>query len=202
MSVTMVKIKTSSDGLCWQRFRIVKVSPWLVGMQTLTTSLEVYLIVTWYKMAKTKMVEGGLKKEERGTLGCKQENLLQKNYVSTANPESQTEGDLEFFRYKESLNPEDILSQIRKIQKISSALVTENEFCYHQLIGVTLYKTHIIEKPYCAQSLERLGSYLEIQLCVVLFNYTFTLSKHGSMEKKSLFCTHSQRETKQSMVNL
>ena len=126
MSVTMVKTKTSSDGLCWQRFRIVKVSPWLVGMQTLTTSLEVYLIVTWYKMAKTKMVEGGLKKEERGELwDAKQESLLQKKYVSTANPESQTEGDLEFFRYKESLNPEDILSQISKIQKILSAPITE-----------------------------------------------------------------------------
>ena len=122
----MVKIKTSSDGLCWQRFREGKVSPWLVGMQTLTTSLEVYLIVTWYKMAKTKMVEGGLKKEERGELwDAKQESLLQKKYVSTANPESQTEGDLEFFRYKESLNPEDILSQISKIQKILSAPITE-----------------------------------------------------------------------------
>ena len=68
ISVTMVKIKTSSDGLCWQRFREGKVSPWRVGMQTITTSLEVYLIVTWYKMAKTKMVEGGLKKEDRGEL--------------------------------------------------------------------------------------------------------------------------------------
>ena len=122
----MVKIKTSSDGLCWQRFREGKVSPWLVGMQILTTSLEVYLIVTWYKMAKKKMVEGGLKKEERGELwDAKQESLLQKKYVSTANPESQTEGDLEFFRYKESLNPEDILSQISKIQKILSAPITE-----------------------------------------------------------------------------
>ena len=122
----MVKIKTSSDGLCWQRFREGKVSPWLVGMQTITTSLEVYLIVTWYKMAKTKMVEGGLKKEDRGELwDAKQESLLQKKYVSTANPESQTEGDLEFFRYKESLNPEDILSQISKIQKILSAPITE-----------------------------------------------------------------------------
>lgn len=122
----MVKIKTSSDGLCWQRFREGKVSPWLVGMQTLTTSLEVYLIVTWYKMAKKKMVEGGLKMEERGELwDAKQESLLQKKYVSTANPESQTEGDLEFFRYKESLNPEDILSQISKIQKILSAPITE-----------------------------------------------------------------------------
>jgi hypothetical protein len=74
----MVKIKTSSDGLCWQRFREGKVSPWRVGMQTITTSLEVYLIVTWYKMAKTKMVEGGLKKEERGTLGCKTRKFVAK----------------------------------------------------------------------------------------------------------------------------
>ena len=72
------------------------------------------------------MVEGGLKKEERGELwDAKQESLLQKKYVSTANPESLTEGDLEFFRYKESLNPEDILSQISKIQKILSAPITE-----------------------------------------------------------------------------
>ena len=127
--------------------------------------------------------------------------MLQKKYVSTANSECQRKGGLKFFRYKESLNPEDILSQISKIQKILSAPITNNEFCFQQLIGVTLYKSHIIEKPYCAQSLERLSSYLEIQLCVVLFNYTFTLRKHGSMEKKSLFCTHSQRETKQSMVN-
>ena len=94
------------------------------------------------------MVDGGLKKEERGELwDAKQESLLQKKYVSTANPEFQTEGDLEFFRYKESLNPEDILSQISKIQKILSAPITENEFCYHQLMGVTLKKTHIIENP-------------------------------------------------------
>ena len=118
-----------------------------------------------------------------------QESLLQKKYVSTANPESQTEGDLEFFRYKESLNPEDILSQISRIQKMPSVPITENEFFYHQLIGVTLYKTHIIEKPYCAQTLERLSSYLEIQLCVVLFNYTFTLRKHGSMGTKLVLYT-------------
>ena len=136
------------------------------------------------------MVDGGLKKEERGELwDAKQESLLQKKYVSTANPESQTEGDLEFFRYKESVNLEDILLQISKIQKILSAPITNNEFCYEQLIGVTLYKSHIIEKPYCAQTLESLSSYLEIQLCVVLFNYTFALRKHDSMETKPVLCT-------------
>jgi hypothetical protein len=60
----MVKTKISSDCLCWQRFREGKVSPWLVGMQTLTTSLEVYLIVTWYKMAKRNGGRG-LKRNKR-----------------------------------------------------------------------------------------------------------------------------------------
>ena len=60
--------------------------PLFMRMQTLTTSLEVYLIVTWYKMAKKKMVEGGLKKEERGTLGCKTRKFVAKEICFHCKP--------------------------------------------------------------------------------------------------------------------